>query len=146
MAKRSAIKLFDSYYTALVFLLPIKDIDFIDELVKHDLLPGELKIKLEQLTSHDERSSYFLDNVIKPGLVVDNIRCFVSLLTVMKCNKQDNVKELAKKLEKELVLDDIKCKTLISFTCKVVNFTPCVVIINRSIKAIIKGFVQYCYS
>ena len=109
MAKRSATELFEHYNTVLVFSLPIKDVDFMDELLKHGLLPGDLKIKLESLTIHNERSSYFLDNVIKPGLAVGNNRCFVSLLTVMKRNKHDNVKDLAKKMENELAID-LKCK------------------------------------
>ena len=109
MAERSATELFEHYYTVLVFSLPIKDVDFMDELLKHGLLPGDLKIKLESLTVLNEKSSYFLDNVIKPGLVVGNNRGFVSLLTVMKSNKHDNAKELAKKMEKELAVDT-KCK------------------------------------
>ena len=109
MAKRSATELFERYYTGLVFSLPIKDADFMDELLTHGLLRADVKSKLELLTVHYERSSYFLDNVIKPGLAVGNSRCFVSLLTVMKCNKHDNVKDLAILIEKELIVD-VKCK------------------------------------
>ena len=112
MAKRSATELFDRYYTALVFSLPIKDPDFMDELLKHGLLCADVKSKLESITVHSERSSYFLDNVIKPGLAVSKSRCFVSLLTVMKCNKHDNVKDLAILIEKELIVD-MKCKIII---------------------------------
>ena len=112
MAKRSATELFERYCTILVYLLPVKDADFMDELCKHDLFPGDVKSKLESLTVHSERSSYFLDNVIKPELAVGNSRCFVNLLTVMKCNKHDNVKDLATKIEKELIVD-VKCKIII---------------------------------
>ena len=109
MAKRSATELFDHYYTTLVYLLPIKDDDFMDELLKHGLLPGDVKSKLESLTVNYERSSYFLDSVIKPDLAVGSSRCFVSLLNVMKSNKHDNVKDLAEKIENELAAN-IKCK------------------------------------
>ena len=112
MAKRSATELFDHYYTTLAYLLPIKDVDFMDELLKHDLLPGGVKSKLESLIELNARSSYFLDNVIKPGLAVGNSNCFVSLLTVMKYDKHDNCKELAIKIEKEFTVD-VKCKTII---------------------------------
>ena len=112
MAKRSATELFERYYTGLVFSLPIKDADFMDELLTHGLLRADVKSKLESLTVHYERSSYFLDNIIKPGLAVGNTRCFVSLLTVMKCNKHDNVKDLAILIEKELIVD-VKCKIII---------------------------------
>ena len=114
MAKRSAMELFEHNYTALVFSLPMKDTDFIDDMLKHDLLPDDLKIRLESLSVLNERSSYFLDNVIKPGLAADNSRCFVSLLTVMKCNKHENVQDLAKKIEEELSID-IKCKNVFVF-------------------------------
>jgi len=111
MAKRSATELFEHYYTGLVFLLPIEDADFMKELDKHDLLPGDLKSSLESITIQHERSSYFLDNVIKPRLTIDNDECFVKLLTVMKGTKYDNVKELAKSIEKELAIDT-NCKFL----------------------------------
>ena len=111
MAKRSATELFERYYTTLVFSLPVKDVDFMDELLKHGLLHADMKSKLESLTVHKQRSSYFLDNVIKPGLAIGNNN-FINLLTVMKCNKHDNVKDLAKEIEKELVVD-IKCKIVI---------------------------------
>ena len=62
MAKRSANELFEQYNTTLVFVLPMNDSDFIDELHKHDLLPRDLKIKLDSLTEHNKRSSCFLDN------------------------------------------------------------------------------------
>ena len=114
MAKRSATELFEHYYTGLVFSLPVKDATFMDELLKYDLLPENVKFKLESLTVHKQRSSYFLDNVIKPGLAVGNSKHFVSLLTVMKCNKHDNVKDLAEEIEKELVpVVNVKCKIIL---------------------------------
>ena len=112
MAKRSATELFDHYYTALVYSLPIKDTDFIDKLLEHELLPRDVKFKLEPLAVLNARSSYFLDNVIKPELAVGNIRCFASLLSVMKCSKHDHTKELATRIEKELAID-IQCKIFI---------------------------------
>ena len=103
--------MFEHYYTVLVHLLPIKDTDFMDELHKYNLLPGDLKINLESLTIIYERSSYFLDNVLKSELAVDNREGFIRLLTIMKNNKHDNIKELAEKIEKELAVD-IKCKII----------------------------------
>ena len=114
MAGRSTTELFERYYTTLVYLLPIKDIEFIDELLKHDLLPGDLKIKLESMTIHYERSSYFLNNVIKPQLAVSDHKGFVNLLTIMKNCKYDNVKDLAKRVDDELaVYMKLKCKIAI---------------------------------
>lgn len=114
MAKRSAKELFEQYHTALVFVLPVKDSDFMDELHKHDLLPGDLKTKLESLIERNERSSYFLDSIIKPGLAVGKNRHFVSLLTVMKNSKYENVQDLARKIEEDLAADT-KCKIIVLF-------------------------------
>ena len=105
MAKRSTTELFEQYYSILVYLLPVKDADFIDKLLEQNLLSEDVKSKLESLTMPYKRSSYLLDNVIKPGLAVGNNRCFVNLLTVMKCSKHDHVKDLAIKIEKELDID-----------------------------------------
>ena len=113
MAKRSTTELFEQYHPILVYLLPVKDTDFIDKLLEHDLLSEDVKSKLESLTVPYERSSYLLNNVIKPGLVVGNNRCFVNLLSVMKCSKHDLVKDLAIKIEKELDID-VKCKNIIN--------------------------------
>ena len=70
-----------------------------------------MKTKLETLTEHYERSSYFLDNVIKPGLVVGDRNCFVSLFTIMKNCKDSNVKDLANRVDEELAVHiKMKCK------------------------------------
>ena len=105
MAKRLPFELFQQYYTTLVYLLPIKDTDFIDGLFRHGLINKDLRIKLESLTEHDERSSYFLDNVIKPALADGSNRCFVSLVTIMNSSKYENVKNLAEKIDKQLAVD-----------------------------------------
>ena len=111
MAKQSPTELFGHYYTILVYLLPMKDAIFMDELSKHDLLPEDVKAKLESLTEHNRRASCFLDSVIKSGLATGNSGCFVSLLAVMKSCRHDNVKELGIEIEKELATD-IKCKII----------------------------------
>ena len=109
MAKKSASELFEHYYTTLMYLLPMKDATFMDELLKHGLLDGDLKIKLESNVMNNQRASYFLDSVIKTRLAVDDSRSFVSLLTVMKGYIHDNVKDLAKEIENQLAID-VKCK------------------------------------
>jgi len=111
MAKRSAVELFEHYYTALVFSLPVKDENFVEELFERILLTEDVKSSLQSLAVCSERASYFLDSVIKPELAVGNIGKFVKLLTVMKSSNYDNVKELAEKIEKELAIDT-KCKIM----------------------------------
>ena len=105
MAKISALELFDNYYQALVFLLPMEDNNFMQELFEHDLLSQDIKHKLEECPKRKDRTSYFLDNVIKAALAVGDETCFMSLLTVMSNSKHDNVKDLARQLESEFDLN-----------------------------------------
>ena len=141
MTKRSPIELFEHYYTALVYSLPMKDATFMDELPKHGLLPEDIKTKLELLTEHNQRASCFLDSVMKPVLVAGNSGCFVSLLAVMKSYKHDNVKELGIKIEKELATS-IKCKIIFDTNTRIM-LLYCYY--YRSIKATLKRFVyNYC--
>ena len=109
MAKRSALDLFEYYYQALMFSLPMKDHNFMEDLFKHDLLTGGFKAKLEALSVNKERATCLLDNVIKAGLAVGDKTCFVNLLIVMNNSKYDNVKDLAKQIESEYDVD-AKCK------------------------------------
>ena len=117
MAKRSALELFDHYYQALIFSLPMKDNHFTEELFRHVLLPQDIKHKLEDIPERKDRTSYFLDNVIKAGLAVGDKTCFVNLLTVMNNSKYDNVKDLAKQIESEYDVD-VHCK-LMMYICTV---------------------------
>ena len=109
MAKRSALEVLDHYHQGLIFSLPMKDIHFIEELFKHELLPEDIKHKLEELPERKERTSYFLDDVIKAGLIVGDRTCFIDLLTVMNNSKYDNVKDLAKQIQSEYDVD-AQCK------------------------------------
>ena len=101
MDKTSALQLFEQYYENLVYCLPLNDTDFIEDLSKHDLLPENIKIQLEKQSKHKERASYFLDNVIKPGLIDGDNTCFVSLLTVMKNSQYDSLKDIAVLMESQ---------------------------------------------
>ena len=114
MAKRSALELFDHYYQALIFSLPMKDNHFTEELFRH---VQDIKQKLEDIPERKDRTSYFLDNVIKAGLAVGDKTCFVNLLTVMNKSKYDNVKDLAKQIESEYDVD-VHCKLML-YICTV---------------------------
>ena len=88
----------------------MKDNDFMKDLFKHDqLIPEDLKHKLENYSDRKDRTSYFLDNVIKAGLAVNDKKYFANLLTVMNNSKYDNVKDLAKQIELEYDVD-AKCE------------------------------------
>ena len=142
MAKRSASELFENYYRTLIYLLPMKDASFVDNLLKYDLLPGDLKIRLASFTMNNQRASYFLDNVIKPGLAVGNSRCFFNLLTVIKSSEHDNCKELAREIENELAIN-IKCKNIYCIIIVEIRVLIALFFIDRFFKAHLKRFAQH---
>ena len=63
------------------------------------------------MTKSIEKVSYFIDNLIKPGL--DNKKIF-KLLTAMKNSDDENVKDLAYELQVKLLLKNLSSKHLIS--------------------------------
>ena len=116
MAKRSSLELFEHYYQGLIYSLPMKDANFMDHLIKHGLVSIDIRKILEGLSAHKERASYFLDNVIKPKILVGNNTYFDKLLTVMNNSNYDNTKDLAKEIEMEYD-SDAKCKFIICTYC-----------------------------
>ena len=105
MAKRSLFQLFEHHCQGLIHSLPLNNTDFIEDLSKCDLLPEDIKQKLEELPERKDRTSYFLDYVIKARLEDGDKTCFFNLLTVMNNSKYDNVKDLAKQIESEYDVD-----------------------------------------
>ena len=101
MAKRSALQVFEHYYQGLMYSLPFNDTDFMEDLSKHDLLPQNIKVKLDELSKIKEKASYFLDFLIKPGLLVGDNTYFITLLAVMKNSQYNSVNDLAKLIESE---------------------------------------------
>ena len=107
--KRSANEVFQDYYQALMFSLPMTNAKFLGDLYEHISINEKFKTNLESLTARKERTSYFLDHIIKPQISVGDNTSFVKLLTVMKTCNYDNVKDLAEEMEVQCTLD-IKCR------------------------------------
>ena len=80
----------------------MKDITFLGALKEKNLLPDNVKNSLEQFSNPSERSSYFLENVIKEGLDRDDDTCFTNLLDAMKESSYDNVQDLALEIQNKL--------------------------------------------
>ena len=110
--KRSVNEVFQDYYQGLMFSLPMTDTKFLDDLYKQISIDENLKLNLESLTARKERTSYFLDHIIKPQISVGDNTSFIKLLNIMKKCNYDNVKDLAEQIEAECTLD-IKCKFIL---------------------------------
>ena len=88
-------QVFMRYFTQLVKCLPMDDPLFIAELSTANLLPGNMQPTIQSLTTKVDKSSYFLNNVIKPALDSNFTDSFDNLLNIMEKCEFSFVKQLA---------------------------------------------------
>ena len=98
----SARNLFEQYNQGLIFSLPMKDIAFLEALKRRNVLSDNVRNSLEQFSNASEKSSYFLEKVIKEGFDGGDDSCFTNLLAAMKESSYDNVKDLALEIQNKL--------------------------------------------
>ena len=98
----SAKELFERYNQGFIEMLPMKEEIFLNALERQCILPDDIKNSLEQFSETSERSSYYLENVIKEGFHRGDNSCFTNLLAAMKESSYDQVKDLAIKIQNEL--------------------------------------------
>ena len=102
----SAKNLFEHYNQGLIASLPMKDIAFLEKLKERNILPDNVRNFLEQCSRPLEKSSYFLENVIKKGFDRGDDSCFTNLLAAMKESSYDTVKDLAMQILSKLGMYD----------------------------------------
>ena len=101
MAKKTATEVFEHYYHAIVSTLPMKNRSFVANLKAKNLLPSNVEDILETLSTTTEKSAYFLDNIVKPEL--NKHTFFEKLLTAMMESGYDDMKDMAIRIESELL-------------------------------------------
>ena len=105
MAKTSAKELFEYYNQGLLACLPMKDVTFLDVLERKKLLPDKVRNSLKQMDKTTEKSSYFLEKIIKTGFDNGDDSHFIYLLAAMTESSNDNVKDLAIEIQNKLGMD-----------------------------------------
>ena len=108
MAGTSAKELFERYNQGLLACLPMKDSTFLEVLKQKMLLPDEVKNSLKQMDRNTERSSYFLEKMIKAGFDKGDDSCFINLLAAMVESSYDNVKDLGMEIHSKLSNDVVQ--------------------------------------
>ena len=68
----------------MITVLPMNDADFKALLYSQHLLPGDMKNQLESKSTTKDKAGQFLDNVITPAMVCNDITIFQGLLAVME--------------------------------------------------------------
>lgn len=101
---KSAKELFEQYHKGfLEYLdLPMKKEAFLEVLKGKELLSDELRGSLEQMDKTIDRSSYFLDNIIKAGFDSGDESPFINLLNVMIESSYNDAKDFATMILEEL--------------------------------------------
>ena len=105
MSTTLAKELFEMYNPGLLACLPMKDIMFLEILKQKGLLPDDVRSLLEQMDETTERSSYFLEKIIKTAFDDENNSHFINLLAAMMENSRDDVKGLAIEMQNKLGID-----------------------------------------
>ena len=88
---------FKHFYTKLTQALPIKDL--VAHFYANNLLPGNHKAKMETLGTPKEKTEYFLDEVIKPGLNIGYTGQFSKMVNIMESSDDPVVNFLATEIK-----------------------------------------------
>ena len=98
VAKVPSIEVYNLYNKDLIQVLPMDDSLFISDLYTSELLPADIEEKVKGSKGFN-KSSLFLDEMIKSALRINNDLNLLKLLSVMKKNKRPHVVELAREME-----------------------------------------------
>ena len=98
----SVKKLLEKYNDGFIQCLPMNDSSFIDILIKKGLLSDDVKSSIDQLNTSTEKSSYFIECVIKKQFDNGNNSSFTNLLDAMKESNHAVVKDLALQIQRSL--------------------------------------------
>ena len=100
MANRNAIDVFKKFYSELTKVLPMIINNLVTTLYSKELLSGDHKSRIESLLTEKEKTEYFLDKVIKPGLEIEYTEQFDEMLRVMRNSDDSAVNYLVDKIQK----------------------------------------------
>ena len=95
-----SMEVFKKFYSELTKVLPMIINNLVTKLYSGKLLSGDHKGRIESLLTDKEKTEYFLDKVIKPGLEIDYTEQFDEMLRVMKASDDSAVNYLVDKLQK----------------------------------------------
>ena len=96
------MKVYQNYMGKLIKVLPMNDVLFTTNLTTHDILPDEIDAHIKSLPTQAVKAEYFLKNVIKKSLDIDETKEFESLITVMEKCEYSYVERFAKKMKSDL--------------------------------------------
>ena len=96
------MKVYGDNYESLVNVLPMNDALFTAKLTSKSLLPEDVGNRIDSLAAKADKAKYFLQNVIKPSLVVNDKRDFNTFILIMKESDYRPLNMIAAKMKEEL--------------------------------------------
>ena len=94
---------YTSYMPQLVKSLPMDDSHFITELSAENLLPGNMQATIQSLPTPADKSSCFLNRIIKPAIDNEFTTSFDKLLIIMENCEFLHVQDLAGKIKADIM-------------------------------------------
>ena len=94
-----AIDVFKKFYSKLTKVLPMIINNLVTTLYSDKLLSGDHKECIDSLSTTKEKTEYFLDKVIKPGLEIKYTKQFDEMLRVMRTSDDPAVNYLVDEIQ-----------------------------------------------
>ena len=101
------MKVYKAYMDKLVKALPMDDITFTTNLAKHGILPDGVAAHIKSLPTQSVKADYFLNNIIKPSLDIDETFEFENLLAIMARCGYSHVERMANKMKRDLDTESV---------------------------------------
>ena len=96
------MKVYQNNTEKLVTVLPMNDVKFATRLKENKILPDSVDAHIKSLPTESDKADYYLNNVIKKSLDIDETAEFENLLTVMEKCGHASVEKLATKMKSDL--------------------------------------------
>ena len=96
----NAIDVFKKFYSDFNKLLPMIINKLVARFYSDGYLSGDHKSRIDSLPTDEQKTGYFLDKVIKPGLETNFTEQFDEMLTVMKTSDDCAIGNLVEEVQK----------------------------------------------
>ena len=96
----NTLDIFKKFYPELTEVLPMVITSLVTKLYSDKLLSGNHKDCIDSLATGKDKTEYFLDKVIKPGLTINYTKLFDEMLRVMESSDDPTVNYLVNEIHK----------------------------------------------
>ena len=91
---------FKKFYSKLTKVLPMIINNVVTKLYSDKLLSGDHKGCIDSMPIDEEKTEYFLNKVIKPGLEIEYTKLFDGMLGVMRTSDDSTINYLVSEIQK----------------------------------------------